>query len=189
MQKESVDEIYEHSTSLLSTVENFLKLQQIIENKLELEIQEINVDELNEIISKIVPKTDKKKIKIETTFHKGLSVNADKNALIDVITKLIKNTTDFLPEQDGKIEVGAKEQDKNVIFSVKDNGSGIPKEKLTEIFKPFIKVDMSHTRIHDGPGIGLSICKGLIEGMKGKIWVESEEGKGSTFFFTIPKAE
>jgi len=189
MQKESVDEIYDHSTALLGTVESFLKLQKITEKKLELKIQEIKVDELNEIISKITPGDGKKKIKLETAFDKELSVNADKSALITIITELVKNTTDFLPENDGKIEIGTKEQNGNVIFSVKDNGAGIPKEKQIDIFKPFIKVDMSQSRTHGGVGLGLPICKGLIEGMKGKIWVESEVGKGTTFFFTIPKAK
>jgi len=187
-QKESVDQIYEHTTHLLNTVENFLKLQKITENKLELKIQEIKIDELREIISKISLGDDTKKVTLETVFDKKLSVNADRSALTSIIKELIKNTTDFLPEQDGKIVVSIKKQNGDVIFSVNDNGSAIPKEKQTEIFKPFIKVDMSETRTHGGVGLGLAVCKGLIEGMGGKIWVESEAGKGTTFFFTIPKA-
>ncbi len=189
MQKESVDEIYEHSTILLSTVESFLKLQLIIENKLKLKIQKIKLSELNEEISKITPGNGKKNIKLEVTLDKELSINADKSELIGIIKELVKNTTDFLPENNAKIEITAKEQIENVLFSIKDNGVGIPKEKQKEIFKPFIKVDMSQSRTHGGTGLGLSICKGLIKGMGGKIWVESEEGKGSTFFFTIPKAD
>jgi len=187
MQKESVDEIYQHSTALLSTVESFLKLQLITENKLRLKIQKIKLSELNEEISKITPGNGKKNIKLEVAFDKELEVNADKSELIAIIKELVKNTTDFLPEQDGKIEISAKEKNGNVIFSVKDNGSGIPKEKQTDIFKPFIKVDMSQSRTHGGAGLGLSICKKVIEAMHGSIWIESEEGKGSTFFFTIPK--
>jgi len=186
MQKESIDEIYEHSTHLLNTVENFIKLQRIIEGKSELHIQKINLDELKELISKDFLIDDKKKINLKISFNNKLSVNADKTALIDIIAELIKNTTDFLSE-DGKVEISAIEQDKNILFSVKDNGTGIPKEKQKEIFKPFIKADMSQSRTHSGVGLGLAICKGLIEGMKGKMWVESEEGKGATFFFTIPK--
>jgi signal transduction histidine kinase len=185
MQKESVDEIYNHSTALLSTVENFLKLQKITEGKSELHVEKVDLDELIEIISKIPTKEN---IEISISFDNGLLVNADKSELIWIITELIKNTTDFLPEQDGKIEISAKEKNGNVIISVKDNGSGIPKEKQKDIFKPFIKVDMSQSRTHGGVGLGLSICKGLIEVMNGTIWVESDEGKGSTFFFTIPKA-
>jgi len=188
-QLDAVNHIEEHSKSLLGTVENFLKVLQITENKLALKIKKIKLGELNEIISKISPGDGKKKIKLEIIFDKELSVNADKSELIVILNELIQNTTDFLPEQDGKIEIGAKEQNGNVLFSVKDNGKGISKEKQTEIFKPFIKADMSRTRTHSGVGLGLSICKGLIEGMKGKIWVESEPGNGSTFFFTIPKAD
>ena len=188
-QKESVDEIYKNSSALLSTIKNILELQKIIEKKSELHIQEIKLSELSEIISKISPGDGTKKIKLETAFDKGLSVSADQSKLITIIKELVKNTTDFLPEQNGKIWVSTKEQNGNVIFSVKDNGTGIPKEKQTEIFKPFIKADMSESRTHGGVGLGLSICKGLIEVMGGKIWVESEEGKGTTFFFTLPKAE
>jgi len=182
-QLDAVNHIEEHSKSLLGTVENFLKVLQITENKLALKIKKIKLGELNEIISKISPGDGKKKIKLEIIFDKELSVNADKSELIVILNELIQNTTDFLPEQDGKIEIGAKEQNGNVLFSVKDNGKGISKEKQTEIF------DMSRTRTHSGVGLGLSICKGLIEGMKGKIWLESEEGKGATFFFTIPKVD
>lgn len=186
MQRESVDEIHKHGTSLLSTVDNFIKLQKITEGKSELHVEKINLDELIEIITKTPTKDN---IAIKISFDNGLLVNADKSELVWIITELIKNTTDFLPEQNGKIEISAKEQNENVIISVKDNGSGIPKEKQKDIFKPFIKVDMSQSRTHAGVGLGLSICEGLIEEMNGKIWVESEEGKGSTFFFTIPKME
>jgi len=188
-QLDAVNEIDKHSSALLRTADNFLKLQQITENKLSLKIQKVNVDELKEIISKISLGKSKKKFKLETTFDKELSVNADKSELIAILTELIQNTTDFLPEQGGKIEIGAKEQNGNVLFSVKDNGIGISKEKLTEIFKPFIKADMSQSRTHNGVGLGLAMCKGLVEAMKGKIWVESIEDNGATFFFTIPKAD
>ena len=185
MQRESVDEIHKYGTSLLSTVDNFLKLQKITEGKSELHVEKINLDELIEIISKTPTKDD---IEIKILFDNGLLVNADKSELIWIITELIKNTTDFLPEQNGKIEISAKEQNGNVVVSVKDNGSGIPKEKQKDIFKPFIKVDMSQSRTHAGVGLGLSICERLIEEMNGKIWVESDEGKGANFLFTIPKA-
>jgi signal transduction histidine kinase len=185
MQRESVDEIHKYGTSLLSTVDNFIKLQKITESKPELHVEKINLDELIEIISKIPTKDS---IEIKISFDNGLLVNADKSELIWIITELIKNTTDFLPEQNGKIEISAKGQNENVIVSVKDNGSGIPKEKQKDIFKPFVKVDMSQSRTHGGVGLGLAIIKGLVKVMKGKIWVESEEGKGANFLFTIPKA-
>ena len=73
-------------------------------------------------------------------------------------------------------------------FYVKDNGIGIAKDMHSKLFKKFYQVDTSPTRSHGGTGLGLVICKGLIEGLGGKIWLDSEEGEGSTFYFSIPAA-
>ena len=67
-----------------------------------------------------------------------------------------------------------------------DNGPGIPKEKQSNIFKKFYQIDTSHTRKHGGTGLGLVICKGIAEGLEGKIWLESEFGKGTSFFICLP---
>ena len=74
----------------------------------------------------------------------------------------------------------------NVLFSVTDYGIGISKDDIDKLFKPFSQIDPSFRREHGGTGLGLAIAKGLIQAHKGKIWVESELGKGSTFFFSIP---
>jgi len=94
-----------------------------------------------------------------------------------------------VPETGGKIQITGKSEDGFVQFSVVDNGSGIPKDSIDSLFKKFYQLDTSHTRKHGGSGLGLTICRGYVEGMGGKIWVESDEGKGATFFFTIPKAD
>ena len=70
-------------------------------------------------------------------------------------------------------------------FAVSDTGIGIPQEKMDQLFKPFSQVDTTISRKRDGAGLGLAICKGLVELMGGEIWAESEVGKGSTFYFTI----
>ena len=100
----------------------------------------------------------------------------------------MQNGVDFVLDKNGRIEIGAESQDKEVLFYVKDNGIGIPKDKIKNMFKKFYQVDSSYTRKHSGSGLGLSICKGFIEGMDGKIWVESESGAGTTFYFTLPNA-
>ena len=102
---------------------------------------------------------------------------------------MVENAVVFVNEKGGKIQLSAKTQDGFVQFSVEDNGSGIPKEKINSLFKKFHQMDTSHTRSHSGSGLGLVICKGYIEDMKGKIWLESDKGKVATFFFTIPKVE
>jgi signal transduction histidine kinase len=99
---------------------------------------------------------------------------------------MIRNAVDFVPNKDGKITVDVCSKSEYIIFSVKDNGVGITKENQYELFIPFYQIDASVTRSHGGTGLGLAICKGIVEGLGGKIWVESDAGKGSTFFFSVP---
>ena len=91
-----------------------------------------------------------------------------------VISNLVKNSVDFVPEKDGKITIRAEvdETYQNVTFTVEDNGIGIPLEKMDNLFKTFYQVDTSLSRKHGGTGLGLVICKGIIESHGGKIWIE-----------------
>jgi signal transduction histidine kinase len=104
-----------------------------------------------------------------------------------VFTNIIRNAVDFVPAEGGKIEIGAKLNDGKILCHVKDNGIGIPKEKQSGLFGKFYQADSTLSRKHGGTGLGLSICKGIIESLGGKIWVESEKGKGSVFYFEVPK--
>jgi CheY-like chemotaxis protein len=86
----------------------------------------------------------------------------------------------------GEIEFGYREIDSKLEFYVKDTGVGIPREKQTKIFSRFQQEENSLKKQQSGTGLGLSISKGLVDLMGGSIWVDSEQGKGTTFFFTIP---
>ena len=86
------------------------------------------------------------------------------------------------------IEISAKQKDGTTEFCVKDDGLGITKDKQKNLFKKFYQVDTSHTRRHGGTGLGLVICKGIVEGLGGTITVKSQGiGKGTSFYFTIPE--
>jgi signal transduction histidine kinase len=78
-------------------------------------------------------------------------------------------------------------RDNNIVFCVRDNGPGIPKSKQEFLFKKFYQVDTSLTRKHGGTGLGLAISKGIVTQLGGTIWVETEEGKGSNFYFSLPR--
>ncbi len=93
----------------------------------------------------------------------------------------------FVLPNTGNITIGAKDDENFVEFFVQDNGSGISLENQQEIFKKFYQIDTSSSRKRSGSGLGLTICKGIIEGLGGKIWVRSEEKIKTTFFFKIPK--
>ncbi|MBF0379906.1 MAG: response regulator [Magnetococcales bacterium] len=112
-------------------------------------------------------------------------VNGDPTRLQQILLNLISNALKFT--QKGFVEVSISvNADSDILFSVLDTGTGIPKEKQQEIFQPFTQADTSITRHHGGTGLGLTICSRLVDLMGGKIWFESEIDKGSTFNFTIP---
>jgi len=122
-----------------------------------------------------------KKIEFTKSIQPELTIKVDRSKLTEVFLNLIENAVAFVPETGGKIQITGKSEDGFVQFSVVDNGPGIPKDGIDSLFKKFYQLDTSHTRKHGGSGLGLSICRGYVEGIGGKIWAESKEGKGATF--------
>ncbi len=110
-------------------------------------------------------------------------VRADRGRLEQVLVNLIHNAVKFTPPG-GEITLSAEQQGKSVCFSVRDTGVGIAEEDLERIFERFFKSDRA--RSGGGTGLGLSISRHIVEAHGGRIWAESQEGHGSTFFFTIP---
>jgi CheY-like chemotaxis protein len=130
----------------------------------------------------------KKNIELEVnkTLGDGQSkIITDITRLDQIFTNLLSNAVKFTEK--GVVEFGYERRgSKTLLFYVKDTGIGIPEDKMEKIFDRFIQADDSITRKYGGTGLGLSISKALVELLDGKIWVESEEGSGSTFYFTIP---
>lgn len=134
-------------------------------------------------------RTLKKPVKIELKHdldHEDIFLHLDEYRIKQVMNNLLNNAIEFTEK--GMISIGyLVKTDKELIeIYVKDTGTGIPKNVKEFIFDRFRQADESFTRKHGGTGLGLSISKQLIEMMGGKIWVESEEGKGSIFTFTLP---
>jgi two-component system phosphate regulon sensor histidine kinase PhoR len=102
------------------------------------------------------------------------------------LINLLDNAIKYTPEG-GRVAVSAVEKDsKDIQFSVEDNGIGIPKEDLSRIFERFYRVDKGRSKEMGGTGLGLSIVKHLVQAHGGRVWVESQPGKGSAFYFTLP---
>ena len=112
-------------------------------------------------------------------------VEVDTDKLTQVIDNIISNALKYSPDG-GNIRFGFTVQEKMLKVMVSDDGMGIPKENVTKIFDRFYRVDRARSRAMGGTGLGLAIAKEMIEAHGGKIWAESEEGVGTTIFFTLP---
>jgi light-regulated signal transduction histidine kinase (bacteriophytochrome) len=112
-------------------------------------------------------------------------IHTDKTTFLHLLQNLITNALKFHGPDPPRIHISAQERSNEWLFSVQDNGIGIRSEHFTRIFLPFKRL---HAREeYQGTGIGLAICKRIIERQRGRIWIESEEGKGAKFSFTLPK--
>lgn len=189
-QTNSINEIYTNATQLEKLINDILDVQKLEQRGMKFVKTNFNTDEfMTKIEDENKLLMENKSIKFEKSANEKIVINSDPGRLGQVFANLIKNAVDFVPEKTGKIEIGVKTDDSYVKFYVKDNGVGIPKEKQGNLFKKFYQIDTSVKRKHRGSGLGLSICKGIVEGLGGKIWLESTEGLGTIVYFTIPKGD
>jgi len=183
---------------LTNILNDLLNLSRIESGKIELKFESLKLEGIIELTaSSLRPQADVKSIQIEVDISEPLpAVYGDPEKIEQILTNLVGNAIKFTPEG-GKIFIRAKQLSKEqeggygdkVAVSVKDTGIGIPPEHLEAIFEKFHQVEGSLQRSMSGTGLGLAITKGLVEAHQGKIWVESEVEKGSTFTFTLPLAE
>ena len=131
-------------------------------------------------ISEVTPV--EKHLSVQAGISQDLLVYADRNALHDIFINLLSNAFKFTPDG-GQVSVLASRQDRSILFEIKDSGVGIPEDKLQMIFDEFYQVEGGK---YGGTGLGLAIAKRLVEEQGGNIWVESQLGKGSAFYFTLP---
>lgn len=198
-----IDEVLEYvktinfsGTHLLGLVEDVFNISLIESGEMKVIRKNHKIPPLMEEVYKIM-KAEQKKLKKQdievylkpSETKENLFVYTDSTKLKQILINLIKNSLKFTEE--GYIEFGytfEKNQESEPIltFYVKDTGIGIEKEKQKIIFDIFRQADDSHTRKYDGTGIGLSISKKLTELLGGNIWLESKEGMGTTFYFTMP---
>jgi signal transduction histidine kinase len=131
-------------------------------------------------ISEVTPL--EKHLSIQVDVPQSLHVYADRNALHDIFINLLSNAFKFTADG-GQVSILASQKDQSILLEIKDTGMGIPEDKLQMIFDEFYQVEGGK---HGGTGLGLAIAKRLVEEHGGNIWVESQLGKGSTFYFTLP---
>jgi len=201
-QREYLQLAHASAESLLSIIEDVLDFSKIEQNKLELEQISFELESLiSHIINLLSGKASSKGLKLAFHIEKSLPSTfiGDPVRLKQVLFNLLGNAIKFTKKGEVTLSVEAympsekdsspsssdSEEEITLLFRVRDTGVGIPPEKLSKIFDPFIQADASVTREYGGTGLGLAISSQLVELLGGKIWVESEVGKGSTFYFTV----
>jgi two-component system phosphate regulon sensor histidine kinase PhoR len=181
--------IKRHTDRLAKIVEDLLTLSKIETREFQLKLEPIFVSALIDgTIDFVRDSAGKKKISVHINdISPSLSVLADYDYLERVLINLLDNAIKY-GREGGEIIVSAAKTDREELqFSVRDNGIGIPKEDLPRIFERFYRVDKGRSQELGGTGLGLSIVKHIIQVHGGKVWVESQLEKGSTFYFTLPK--
>jgi len=185
-QQNAVDTIFKNANNLKSIIGDLLDSHRLDLGKIKFNFTEVDVVKLiNSVINNYEKELELKKIHVTVSAKPPMLLTTDKLRVEQVLTNIFVNSIDFVPKDTGKIFVSAKFQTDSILFSIKDNGDGITPEDCDKIFDPFTQIDTTLTRKHGGAGLGLAICKSLVTKLGGKIWVESELGKGTTFYFTI----
>ena len=183
--QEYVSIIENNNTLLLQLISDILDLSKIEAGTLDFNYSNVEINDLmSDLENSCQLKLKSDKVKLEFIApEQPCCAHIEKNRLSQLIINLITNAIKFTTE--GSIRFGYKRQNDELYFYVADTGCGIPKDKQDSIFGRFVKLNS----FAQGTGLGLSICRTLVDNMGGKIGVESEEGKGSTFWFTLPYKE
>ncbi|MCX7974654.1 MAG: response regulator [Candidatus Aminicenantes bacterium] len=189
--REYLEAIQESAHSLLRLLNDVLDFSRIEARRIDLEKIPFNLrDTVEHAVSSLALQAEKKGLELVCRISPDLpdQFRGDPGRLRQIILNLVSNAIKFTDQ--GEIEVsvellGKKGREVTLLFKVRDTGIGIPKEKQKLIFEAFTQADTSTTRRYGGSGLGLAIASQLVHLFGGRIWVESEIGQGSTFFFTI----
>ena len=191
-QRECAETIRKSGDALLELINDILDFSKIESGHLDVEQVPFEITHcVEEAMDLVAPRAAEKGLELIYSVNADVpwGVIGDLARVRQVIVNLTTNAVKFTAQGTVLVEVksGAQRSDGQVelLFSIKDSGIGIPAGGMDRLFKSFSQVDSSTTRLYGGTGLGLAICKQLVELMGGKIWAESDLGKGSTFYFTI----
>jgi len=182
-----LEKIEKNSVRLNSILQDLLDLSKIESGRYDLKLEQILLAPILEELRNVFEKTIREKeLRFEIEGNQNLSLWCDAKALNHILSNLIDNAIKY-SSSEGKIVLKISSEEEGVLFTIQDTGGGIAPEHLARIFERFYRVDASRSRQLGGTGLGLSIVKHLVLLQGGKIWVESEFGKGSCFYVLLPQ--
>lgn len=188
-QKEQLEEMFRTNKKILTTIDDFIDIAKIEEGRILEKVKVFSFEAVVEYVLGLFEEQTKQK-NIELDIKKTLPlqpVKMDVEKIKLVLEKLIENAIKY-NIKGGKIFISffASPEGKFIIFSIKDTGIGIPVSEQTKVFSKFFRAENAQKLVPEGIGLSLYIAKNVIEAHGGKIWFESEEGRGTTFYFTLP---
>ncbi len=188
-QKKAMDTVIRNSDRLRRLVDSLLYLSRAQVGRMRYYFEKLQLAELiNNCVHDQLLQAKNKGISLQTYIEDVPPVRGDKDKLTDVLTNLIDNALKFTSEH-GRVTVSARKTSEGVHIEVKDTGIGIPADHIPHLFQRFYQVDSSASRRYGGTGLGLYISRTIVEAHGGKIWVESEEGKGTTVHVELPQLQ
>lgn len=181
--------LMENNNLLSRLVEDLRQLALVDAGQIELDLMPVDLEKaLRSAVAVFERELAEKEINVEVTIERGLpDALADQGRLSQVLHNLLSNALRYAP-RGGRIDIGARADEGEIIIWVADNGPGIEPAELPLVFERFYRTDSSRARDTGGTGLGLSIAKGLVEAQGGRMWAESEPGSGTAMLFTLPIA-
>jgi len=187
-QQQYISMIEKSGERMLNIINDIISISKIEAGSMEVAVSATNINEQIEYIYNFFkPEVEQKGLLLcfkNTLPAKAAVIETDREKVYAVLTNLVKNAIKFTPS--GSIEFGYEQKGQFLEFFVKDSGIGIPLGKESAVFDRFVQLHIGDKRAFQGAGLGLAISKAYVEMLGGKIWEESEEGRGSVFYFTIP---
>lgn len=186
-QRERIHVILKNSTVLNELLSDFSTVKTLDLDKIPLLKIEVDVKNyLETVLESVRPFAAEKNVKLNLNLDKSWKMNCDQKRISQVLSNLVKNATDFVPQGRGEITISAELTKNGTIISVADNGIGIPSSDAEIIFDKFRQLTFPSYIQHEGTGLGLSICKGIVEAHGGRIWLDKSYDSGARLQFLIP---
>ncbi|MBM4429212.1 MAG: GAF domain-containing protein [Chloroflexi bacterium] len=187
-QSDFLTTVRDQTAHLQNLINDLLEFSRLESGQIKLNLAEVSMGEVAKaVVDKLKPLADQGQVRMVNRVDVDApAIEADHLRIEQVLTNLVHNAIKFTSPA-GTVTISLEDLGEEVQVAVSDTGIGIPAGEMTRIFDRFYQVDASSTRHYRGTGLGLTICKHIIEYHHGRIWVESEEGKGSTFLFVLPK--
>jgi signal transduction histidine kinase len=185
-QKEALLITANNTTRLDKIIADFLEISRIEAARLKFNFIKVSLnDTVESVVKEMNNFMSEKNVKVELDKSNLPVMEVDPDRVSQVLRNLVNNAIKFSPDN-SKVLVNVKLRGSEILFSVRDYGIGMSEDDLSRIFEPFFQAEQTIYRKYQGAGLGLAICRGIVESQGGKIWVVSKKGKGSNFYFTWP---